>query len=401
MKNKYIYLITYTIAFLFATTTTLARATYHIDKNAIVENEWALPFSGNLITHSNYDYNSDIYFNNHGFRHGGVDIHQGARKVVLAIDDGEVIHVVKDDHKTFNSSRIYIKHTSEAGTFIATYGHTYPKDGIKNGVIVAKGSEIGYIKTFGSPDHLHLEIRNSGSDDTIYHEKFGGIKGKIIDPIKYLKNNKNDSITENINSKNCGVFNDLKENDEYCDAVRFLKGKKIVEGYNTSPPTIGTENPILREEAAKIIALIHATTNNETIRIDDADQLWSLKYQRYVIEQEIMTGYKNGDFGGKELITYQETAKILFTGIFGHLFDKNEDDYWHENNTLNTAVDLGTYICWANRLNLFGSVKNYKINTPINRGNVFVAAYNAWGKITEKGFNAAKSEAETTCEVVK
>jgi len=58
---------------------------------------------------------------------------------------------------------------------------------------VKQGTKIGTIKRFGSPDHIHFEIRDSGYDSTIYNAKFGGIKGDVVNPLDYLKNNKNDS----------------------------------------------------------------------------------------------------------------------------------------------------------------------------------------------------------------
>jgi len=171
---------------------------YLIDKSIFTNNGWNQPVVG-LTTSTYYDYNSATYKANWGFNHGGVDIKATLGSSVYAIDDGEILHLIKN-YDTANTSRVYVKHKSINGDFIVTYGHVMILSSVETNYNngnkkVTQGMQIGTIKRFGSPDHIHFEIRNSGSDSTIY-DAFGSIKGNVVNPIDYLKNNKNDSTSD-------------------------------------------------------------------------------------------------------------------------------------------------------------------------------------------------------------
>jgi len=126
---------------------------YTINDSFFRNNGWGKPLNRTLVTSTSYDYDSPIYYKNHGFRHGGVDLVANLNEAVFAIDDGVVKKVFRDDHYSKNLSIIYVKHTTTDGTeFLSLYGHVYAKSSLYNGYTVKKNEHIGYIKRCGSPD---------------------------------------------------------------------------------------------------------------------------------------------------------------------------------------------------------------------------------------------------------
>lgn len=198
---------------------------YNLDRTVFSSNGWHQPIAGTLTTSSTYDYDSDIYTCNFKFRHGAYDIVADEGDTVYAIDNGEVLHIVSSNHATLNTSRIYIKHHSSSGDFIALYGHVGANADIQVGSKVEKGEEIGEIKVFGSPTHIHFGISNTGNDSRIYDATFGSIKGDLINPINYLDNNENLLSRAEALEKIMDKFGIVTLNSGF-NTYRF--GKKIV-----------------------------------------------------------------------------------------------------------------------------------------------------------------------------
>jgi len=88
---------------------------------------WANPLGegAELHTYSDYDYDSDIYLENHGRRHTGIDIHAGEGDPVYAIADGVVI--MSNAGTDAGANVIIVAHRDSRGdTFLAIYGHVMP-----------------------------------------------------------------------------------------------------------------------------------------------------------------------------------------------------------------------------------------------------------------------------------
>jgi len=167
---------------------------YDIDSNIFYGNGWTSPLSGALTTSTNYDYDSSVYLSNWGYHHGAYDFVSVLGNPVYAIDDGEVMKVVRKYESDNNTSIIYVKHKTSNGTeFLALYGHTFAKDGIEASVIVKQGDEIGYITRMATPDHIHFGISTNTNDYT--YSSWGGIKGGIVNPVDFLQSNKNTALT--------------------------------------------------------------------------------------------------------------------------------------------------------------------------------------------------------------
>ena len=163
---------------------------YTLNDSIFIDKGWGKPLDRTLYTSTYYDYDSPVYYNNFGFRHGGVDIVANLNEAVYAIDDGVVKKIVKRDSSTYNLSIIYVKHTTADGSdFLVLYGHVYAKSGLYTGDTVSKNEYIGNIKRYGSPDHVHFGISTNLNDYT--YDRWGGIKGGIVNPIDYLNGHSN------------------------------------------------------------------------------------------------------------------------------------------------------------------------------------------------------------------
>jgi len=161
---------------------------YSIDTTKFEKNGWEKPLFGNLITSTNYDYDSEIYLANHGFHHAAYDIVAEINDSVYSIDDGIIVDYRRYTSNTLNESVVIIKHITASNiVFYTIYGHTYLKPGLKKGDNVKKGDVIGVIKEYASPIHLHFTINTqSGS---ISH--WGRINDGSVDPINFLNTKSN------------------------------------------------------------------------------------------------------------------------------------------------------------------------------------------------------------------
>jgi len=121
-------------------------------------NGWKNPLGegASLITHTNYDFDSDIYLRNHGKRHTGVDIHAEPNTPIYAIAPGTVVKVVRSD--SFNTVVIIRHETGEMQGFFAIYGHVLASPSVQEGKPSPINEPIGNIVKAGSPSHLHFGI---------------------------------------------------------------------------------------------------------------------------------------------------------------------------------------------------------------------------------------------------
>ena len=191
-------IVLFIVNFIFFSAPTFAGTfTYQCDgitcDDVFLSNGWGKPLNRTLQTNTDYIYNAPNYYKTYKFSHGGYDFFAGyVGEKVYAIADGVVSGVGYDESSSKNTSNIYIEHTTSSGTkFLALYGHVYPRIG--KGTAVKKGDYIGTITNFNSP-HVHFAITTNLNDYYYsYPNLWGGIKSGIVDPIKFLKSNKNAS----------------------------------------------------------------------------------------------------------------------------------------------------------------------------------------------------------------
>jgi Peptidase family M23 len=141
---------------------------YSIEQSCFTANGWTFPLKTTKALRTNYawDYKSKQYVVNRKLTHGGVDIAAALGEIeftatteVVAIADGKVIGIRRDNSAENNISRVVVEHTTADGkNFVVLYGHSYSSDGVVAGSQVTAGQTIGTLRSYGSPYHLHLEL---------------------------------------------------------------------------------------------------------------------------------------------------------------------------------------------------------------------------------------------------
>ncbi len=132
---------------------------------------------------------SDIY----GHKHAGVDIKGDYGEIVYAIGAGEVINIFRD----FPNKTVYIRHFGKYKNIISAYIHIEDIR-IEVGDRVTEKTIIGRIlnkeeldeSQFGTPPHLHLEMRHNSKDKgnaTFNCMTVNELDRYCINPIKFFK----------------------------------------------------------------------------------------------------------------------------------------------------------------------------------------------------------------------
>ena len=165
---------------------------YDLPATCFTDSGWTAPVApdndGNLETSTAYDYDSPYYLANWGWHHGAVDLvgplssPYDTTTSVYAIGDGTIRYIVREDDATENDSRLHIEHTSVNGTkFLAIYGHTYAANNLSVNSTVFQGQQIGTLRVYGSPVHLHFELNT-----LLTTTSYGAVKTGTVNPLQYL-----------------------------------------------------------------------------------------------------------------------------------------------------------------------------------------------------------------------
>ncbi|MBE7032805.1 MAG: DNRLRE domain-containing protein [Ruminococcaceae bacterium] len=119
-----------------------------------------------------------------------------------------------------------------------------------------------------------------------------------------------------------GRFTDVKKDAWYADIVQTALDYGIISADNNFRP----DDPITREEMAKIISIISNTDNefssSAEIPYTDLSEIsqWAIDYVRYVTDTGLMQGRNNGSFDPKANATRAESAAVI-----SRMLKKNSD----------------------------------------------------------------------------
>ncbi|MEK7544579.1 MAG: S-layer homology domain-containing protein [Patescibacteria group bacterium] len=139
------------------------------------------------------------------------------------------------------------------------------------------------------------------------------------------------------------IFADIDQSVVYKDAIEFLYGKKIVNGFDD-----GTFRPyeiLKRAELIKIaVTAKYGQPSNDfdtSCFRDVPKNQWFTKYVCFAKKNEIIKGYKNANMKPMQYITYAESLKILME-TFKYSVDKKKTP-WYQG-YLESAEALGLNI---------------------------------------------------------
>lgn len=191
--------------------------------------------------------------------------------------------------------------------------------------------------------------------------------------------------------------------DKKKKAICSLKEEGIISGYQGA--TVKPNNSINRAEFVKVISMAHSKAHMSDIDdCTDADNKfydvlkddWWCEYVKYASSKELVSGYsaanapckkeddKNSNNknyfcpGGN--ITYQESLKMIFKSIF------SLDGGWvgDPNILSSNGAPFNSYVGCARDLKLLGEGVVFNFNGAIQRGDLFLALYNARQLIKSK-----------------
>ena len=124
-------------------------------------------------------------------------------------------------------------------------------------------------------------------------------------------------------------FSDQQE-IENNNAVRMLYDLGLISGY--SDGSFGPQNPIRREEVAKLMALLREAepqAQNASAPFYDSTTSWAADYIAYCAEHDIIAG-SSGRFRPADHVTIRELAKMLLV-ILGEDASRYVGASWAQN----------------------------------------------------------------------
>ncbi|MFA6992727.1 MAG: beta-propeller domain-containing protein, partial [Candidatus Gracilibacteria bacterium] len=122
------------------------------------------------------------------------------------------------------------------------------------------------------------------------------------------------------------LFLDVKQDDKYGDAIKYLKEEGVVQGY--SDGTYAPGNRITRAEFLKILIEVSDYKPEGENCFKDVKQQWFAPYVCKAKEQGFVTGYSNGNFAPAADINLAEAAKMI-SEVLDVEIDSDKDDNWY------------------------------------------------------------------------
>ena len=107
-------------------------------------------------------------------------------------------------------------------------------------------------------------------------------------------------------------FADVQSGDWFRPAVEFVSGRGLFAGVNDTD--FGPGLPMTRGMLAQVLHTLHDNPNPHTHRDfpDVTAQNWYFEAVDWAAEQEIISGYPDGRFGGEDPITREQLALMLY-----------------------------------------------------------------------------------------
>ena len=172
-------------------------------------------------------------------------------------------------------------------------------------------------------------------------------------------------------ASNLDSFTDAKDvSDEYVEATDLFVGLGIVKGMTDT--TLVPQGTYTRAQAAKIVAdLVLGVKIADKLSCsaapfkDVAVDHWASGYIAYCVEEGIIAGYGDGNFGPEDELSGYAFAKMLLVAL-----GKDASDYVGEQWTINVAKD-------AFKLGLFDGVTDAASSSAAEREQAIQMAFNA------------------------
>lgn len=171
------------------------------------------------------------------------------------------------------------------------------------------------------------------------------------------------------------AFSDIDVNSFYQIPLKFLKDRKIIQGYDDG--TFRPGNKVSRAEALKIIFLgtqkdidINDLSWDDNKFPDVESGSWYVPYVHFAKDQKIVEGYKDGYFRPGKEITLVETLKIL--SLTKDLQYPQDGEVKINYSDIDMKEWYGKYIAYAVQNNLLRPSRSDKLfpDDPMTRGEI-------------------------------
>ena len=175
------------------------------------------------------------------------------------------------------------------------------------------------------------------------------------------------------------TYTDVKSSDNYADAIDILSTLGILDGFDDG--TFKSEGNLNREQAAKLVAIVHNAATNNKIQSNIADLYsnaqnpfvdcnasWALPYINYCRITGLADGMTATTYAPKRQLTGVQWLKLMLTTLN---FDTAKEGY------TGTGWDINV-LNRANEIGLTAGLKDgWKAIAPITRGEAAQVLYNA------------------------
>lgn len=123
-------------------------------------------------------------------------------------------------------------------------------------------------------------------------------------------------------------FSDVPTSYDYYDAVDYLKGQQVVEGYQDG--TYKPENTINRAEFVKIVLLSSGEEPSGSDCFPDVTDQWYAPYVCKAKDLGLVQGYPDGTFKPERPINFVESGKVVSEGLYVPTDDLNAEAWYHK-----------------------------------------------------------------------
>ncbi|MFC1655584.1 beta-propeller domain-containing protein [Patescibacteria group bacterium] len=123
-------------------------------------------------------------------------------------------------------------------------------------------------------------------------------------------------------------FDDVPTSYDYYDAVDYLKGEQVVEGYDDG--TYKPENTMNRAEFVKIVLLSSGEEPGGSDCFPDVANQWFAPYVCKAKDLGLVQGYPDGNFKPERPINFVESGKVVSEGLDVYADDSYSDAWYHK-----------------------------------------------------------------------
>ena len=179
-------------------------------------------------------------------------------------------------------------------------------------------------------------------------------------------------VSEPLRPEDTMVFTDIKPDHPNYTAIKYLKDQGIVSGYKDG--TFKPDQTVNRAEALKMLmtAFNIGTASNSAPNFKDVDSgAWYIQALAVAVDKDIVNGYKDGTFKPSNIVNRAEYLKILFKTTNVEPAGEIAKPY----KDVQLTDWFAPYAYLANKMNLLRPADNFNPSNGMTRAGVAETIY--------------------------